>query len=334
MVNLAAKWLFAVAAFGLIAGAGHALVEGDRAGVILLFALTVAAAAAGFAAVASARDYDELAARAGTDDEAAAEERPVDATEVPSASPWPLVTALVGGAIAVGAAVGAPLLVAAVVAGAVPLVGWVVQVWTEHPSWSPRLGARFSDRLIVPAMLPVAMFLVAAFIAVAFSRILLAASVDGAPLIGLAAAVAILAVLAVVASRPNVSSSALIGLAVVGALVVAGTGVVGAMAGEREFHHKGEDHEETVHIEAEETKFDRGKLSLPAGKPAHIEFSNHDDVLHNVAIYTAETGGAPLFNGKPILEGEVEYTVRVDRPGTYFFVCDFHPNMKGNVVVG
>ena len=54
-----------------------------------------------------------------------------------------------------------------------------------------------------------------------------------------------------------------------------------------------------------------------------------------MAIYTGSAGpdSRPIFNGEGFTgEGERRYEFKAPPRGTYTFVCDFHPNMKGTFV--
>ncbi len=117
------------------------------------------------------------------------------------------------------------------------------KVWSEDPTWTPRLHERVSFRLLVPVGLPVAMFLLAATIAISLSRILLAVSKNGSVLIAIVAAVVILGACSWVAMRPRVTSSTVVVLAAAAVVSVAGAGITGVAAGEREFHPHEAHHE-------------------------------------------------------------------------------------------
>jgi len=89
-------------------------------------------------------------------------------------------------------------------------------------------------------------------------------------------------------------------------------------------------------VMAMESVFDADCLAAPAGKPFEIVFDNMDaGIPHNVAIYTDEGAGTPLFVGE-VFNGPdvVTYDVPALDAGTYFFRCDVHPTtMTGTFVV-
>ena len=330
MISAAAKLLFALSAAAGALTIGYGAVVGDRAGALLLASAGVVALLAALAVV-GATGPDELVAAEEAEEEPARAPEPV-AVEVVAPSGWPLVAAVAVGTVAVGLAVGAPLVVSGLLVGLVASAGWLAQAWREHSSWSVDLSARMDDRLVLPAGLPVLAFLLVALIAVSLSRLLLAVPKDPAVGIALVVAVVILLACALLAST-RLSPGFVAGLTVVAAHLTGAAGVVGAAAGEREFHPHA--HEEpAVELVARNIEFTSDEITAEAGEPRHIELINVDEVFHNLAVYTSDTeDGLPLFNGRPITEGEIEYTVTVPDPGDYVFICDFHPNMKGAFVV-
>jgi plastocyanin len=53
---------------------------------------------------------------------------------------------------------------------------------------------------------------------------------------------------------------------------------------------------------------------------------------HNVAIYTDSSKSSKLFAGDLVSNTDVVYEVPALEPGTYFFDCELHPNMTGEMV--
>ena len=95
---------------------------------------------------------------------------------------------------------------------------------------------------------------------------------------------------------------------------------------------------QTLHVEAVNLLFDVDEVTAEAGESRHIAFANHDDMYHNIAVYEGGEGdaepGAPVYNGRPVVEDEIEYEIEIDEPGEYLFLCDFHPvTMRGAYVV-
>jgi plastocyanin len=89
----------------------------------------------------------------------------------------------------------------------------------------------------------------------------------------------------------------------------------------------------TTAISAEGLEFDTETITLVAGEAASIEFENLDTAPHNVAIYEDESASGEIFQGEQI-SGPDSITYEFDAPeaGEYYFQCDVHPDMNGNVV--
>ena len=333
MLNPASKLLLAVSAVALALGIAYWAAVDERAGVTLL--LTLAVAGLVLAVAASGAAVPDEAPPVPAD--APPPERRATTTGSPArGSGWPALAAVAVATLAATAAAGGPVVIVGVLAVVIAGLGWFGKVWSEDASWSPTVRERLSWRLVVPAGLPVAAFLLAAFIAVSMSRILLAVSKTGAVAIALVAALSILGACAWVAARPRITPSAILALVAVAAVTAVGAGVTGVAAGEREFHHAAEGHGEVVHVVAKEVKFDKPEIVVHAEEEVTIEFVNEDEaVYHNVAVYESEApDAAPLFNGEGFAgHDERTYRFEAPEPGSYTFVCDFHPNMKGAFVV-
>ena len=75
------------------------------------------------------------------------------------------------------------------------------------------------------------------------------------------------------------------------------------------------------------------KVALePQGSP--LTFVNTDQLAHTVTAVDRDQDGRPLFNGNA-LPGSTSVIAGVEklRAGSYRFVCGFHPNMSGTLVV-
>lgn len=83
---------------------------------------------------------------------------------------------------------------------------------------------------------------------------------------------------------------------------------------------------------SEGLSFDRDHLEIAAGTTVTIEFDNRDTgVPHNLRVK-----GRSVDVSTKVEKGDVvQYLdVRIDRPGTFTFVCDVHPvQMKGELTV-
>lgn len=332
MLSSVSKFLLAVAVATAGAGLMYQWVVHERAGSTLLFFVAVAALVA---CVATAGGTVPNAAPPVPPGAPPPERRATTTGAPPQGSAWPAFAALTVTVLACTAAAGGLVVWVGVIAVVIAGLGWFGTVWRGHTTWTPKVQERVRFRLLVPVALPAAMVLLAATIAISVSRILLAVSKDASVVIALGVAVSILGACWFVASKPRMNSSSVLALVVLAVLAVAGAGISGVAAGEREFHpHEG--HGQEVHITAHEIKFSTDSITVHAGGEVFMEFDNEDEgTYHNVAIYDGEgPEAAPVFNGRGIA-GVRKQTYEFEAPeaGSYVFVCDFHPNMKGTLVV-
>jgi plastocyanin len=87
-----------------------------------------------------------------------------------------------------------------------------------------------------------------------------------------------------------------------------------------------------VAVTATQGRFDKSRLDAPAGKPFGLFFRNLDIAPHNVAIYADADLSRTLFSGDTISDAATVYDVPALDAGTYFFRCDVHPEMAGELV--
>ena len=86
-------------------------------------------------------------------------------------------------------------------------------------------------------------------------------------------------------------------------------------------------------IAAEALAFDAASLTVPANRPFTLVFENREAVPHNVSIYSDAARKDRRFEGV-VFSGPATrwYPVPALASGTYVFVCDVHPNMRGSLV--
>jgi plastocyanin len=88
-------------------------------------------------------------------------------------------------------------------------------------------------------------------------------------------------------------------------------------------------------IAAKDLAFSTSTLSAPANKAFQIAFDNQESAPHNVAIYRDSSATEKVFGSDPFSgPAVVTYDVPPLAPGSYFFRCDVHPNMSGQLTVG
>lgn len=85
-------------------------------------------------------------------------------------------------------------------------------------------------------------------------------------------------------------------------------------------------------ITAQGEQFDATELDVPADRGFELVLINKDSTSHNVSIYADEGHNQRVFGGALAGNGTKVYHVQALAPGTYYFQCDVHPNMKGVLV--
>ena len=94
-------------------------------------------------------------------------------------------------------------------------------------------------------------------------------------------------------------------------------------------------HPDALRIAADDLAFSTGALSAPADEPFQIAFDNLESAPHNVAIYRDDSATEKVFGSDPFSgPALVTYDVPAMAPGSYFFRCDVHPDMVGELTVG
>lgn len=250
MITLGAKVYFGLAAFALLGAVVLGLASGgsplgmvsfgwsgpvgDQLGYTVLIGTSVASFFLGTVTTAF-RDAEAEAVRqvAGTDTVPAA---------VPPAdlSPWPVVAAFGVVTLAVGLVVETLLVGVGILLLVIAAVEWTATAWADRATGDPVANRAIRNRIMQPIEIPaVAIIGVGIFVFFA-SRMLLALTKWGAIAVFAATAALIMAVAALIASRPAVSRSVVTAVLLLGGVSLIVGGIVGIGAGERDFHHAAE----------------------------------------------------------------------------------------------
>jgi plastocyanin len=333
MFNTVAKIELGLAAVAFMMAVGVAVAVDDPGGFVLLFGVSVAVALSGLALTGSG--FTDRAARFASPDEAPPLQMvSVGRSQAAKPSPWPLAGALALGVFCVGVAVGHSISTIGVVLGFVAAAGWLSQAWREDPAFSPREGARISERLLSPVGLPLMAVGLIAVIVISVSRLLLTLPKTGSIIAAFGLSIVLLIAFFMLASRPHLGRNSLVFLGGTAVVAVVSAGSVSAANGYRTFEHHGGAEAAPIAVVARGTAFSEKTITVESGQPATIDFKNDDPVYHNIAVYS--DSGSPFWNGEPI-KGvkKITYTHTFDMPpGTYTFRCDFHPtSMVGSFVV-
>lgn len=213
---------------------------GEPIGYILFVMLAAVAAFLGLTMVAY-RDADpESVAELAPDGEL----RPADGPT--QASWWPVAAAAGVGVTIVGLATSRALWMLGVGILGVVVFEWMISAWADRATGDPEANLQLRRTVMGPVELPVLSLAVTAVVAIAVSRIFLTVSAAWAVWVAMGVATVILAVGALIASRPDLGKGIAGILVAVVAVGVIGSGIASAAVGQRdiEVHHSdhGGDH--------------------------------------------------------------------------------------------
>ena len=85
----------------------------------------------------------------------------------------------------------------------------------------------------------------------------------------------------------------------------------------------------TIELSAQDVQFSTDAIEAPAGEDFCIEFTNNDDIPHDVGIVETD------FNGDDTPAGETTvYHIPAMEAGDYTFYCTLHPQaMTGDLTI-
>jgi plastocyanin len=192
---------------------------------------------------------------------------------------------------------------------------------------SEKRGPR--ESLLLPILIPVGVLLVIGAALWGLSRVLLNVSHTAATATALIAAIGIMVVASIVATRKDAGAPAILSLVggVLGVAMLAGGGAL----------LLGQPHEEgsgegpglvELHIPegAAAEGFEQQQLTAPAGAAFAIHLTSEDPVVHNVDL-APEEGEAPFLSSPDVTGpgGDLRVDVEPLEPGSYFYFCKYHP---------
>ncbi|MGH2757765.1 MAG: cupredoxin domain-containing protein [Actinomycetota bacterium] len=205
----------------------------------------------------------------------------------------------------------------------------------------PDLMAGVRVRIPLVFVVPIGALLLIAVVTILFSQVLLALPKEAATTVALAFAANILIACAVLALRKRTDATTLAELFVVVSYPVV-IGIVLAVIGfgsgesvtEEEAGGAGGAGGAAQVITAQGVAFDTKQLSLPAGEDGAITIDNQDSTVHNLSIYEDDSANEDLFIGPDVGAGSsLDYTIPPLDKGNYYFQCDYHSSMNGDVTV-
>ena len=206
---------------------------GDQVGYSVLLGFSLSSVGLGVASLAFRdADAEALAQLDGTTEAA-----PVIAPTTLNA--WPLVSALGAAAVVIGLASSPIIFVAGVGVIVIAMIEWTISNWADSISADAAANRVFRNRLMLPVEVPVGGLLLVGTIVFCISRALLASSENGAILVAGVLALMIFLVALMLNSRPQFKRSIVVGAIAIGAVVILGIGIAGAIAGPRDFEKQG-----------------------------------------------------------------------------------------------
>jgi plastocyanin len=88
----------------------------------------------------------------------------------------------------------------------------------------------------------------------------------------------------------------------------------------------------SIHLEAREMSFTNSRLSMAARRRVGVHLQNLDDTAHNFSVYRDERFVENVFKGNTTAgDSSMTYRFRSPAPGRYWFRCDLHPFMNGEI---
>ena len=86
---------------------------------------------------------------------------------------------------------------------------------------------------------------------------------------------------------------------------------------------------DAVTVVAKDIAFKNPDVAVKAGAPVQIVLDNQDGAPHNIAI--SDANGQGVFKGEIVSNTKVTYNVPALAAGTYTFICEVHPSIKGTI---
>lgn len=83
-------------------------------------------------------------------------------------------------------------------------------------------------------------------------------------------------------------------------------------------------------VVAKDLKFVNTNVTVPADEAFDLVLDNQEAAPHNIQI--SDGSGAKVFNGEVVSSTKITYQVPALAAGSYTFICEIHPDMKGTLV--
>jgi plastocyanin len=83
-------------------------------------------------------------------------------------------------------------------------------------------------------------------------------------------------------------------------------------------------------VVAKDLQFVNANVTVKADEAFELVLDNQEAPPHNIQI--ADATGAKVFTGEVVSNAKVTYQVPALAAGSYPFICEIHPDMKGTLV--
>ena len=149
----------------------------------------------------------------------------------PGYSYWPVLGAFGVAVTVIGLVTHASIFVVGLIVVGVTVFEWMILAWADRSTGDAAANRALRDRIMQPIEIPVLAASGIAVLVLGGSRVLLAVSEFSAVWIAAAVSTVILGVAALIAAKPKIGKSAIVGILTVGAVAVVAAGIVAAAVG-------------------------------------------------------------------------------------------------------
>ena len=85
----------------------------------------------------------------------------------------------------------------------------------------------------------------------------------------------------------------------------------------------------TVTVVAKDVKFQTTDVPVKANEAFDLVLDNQDSAPHNIKV--SDASGKEIYKGQIVTSQKVDNAIPALAPGTYTFVCEVHPDMRGTI---
>lgn len=209
------------------------------------------------------------------------------------------------------------------------------------------MKTEFRNRAFLPVVLPLAILGVIGLLAVGFAAILLWNTREASLVLASVAAAGVLIAISLAASQDKLDATRAGVIAMAGGLPIV-VGLLFALGvfievDDSELNINRLPHAvvpaDAVLIGADDPlAFDHATITVPSDTLVAVEFDNRNaGVPHNWALYADDEAAASLTGeiaqtGEPTPGPDLTFVSFEVAEGSYVFICDVHPNMRGELV--